>query len=416
MTMHFDMLIQSANIATMASQFGFGAGNTYGVINDGAVAIVDGKIAWVGQMADLGEYSVDTRIDAKGKWLTPALIDCHTHLVYGGNRSNEFEARLTGVSYETIANNGGGIIATVNATRQASFDELYQASKNRLQAFLAQGVATLEIKSGYGLDLDSERKMLQVACQLGQDLGITVQKTYLAAHAIPPEYQGDTKGYIANVCEWLKVLHDDGLVDAVDGFCEHIAFSPDEIAQVFTVAKELGLPVKLHAEQLSDSGGAGLVADFDGLSADHIEYLSKPNIKKMASSNVVGVLLPTAFYALRETQVPPIDLMRQYGVKMAVSTDCNPGTSPSTSLLLAMNMACTLFGLTPEEALAGTTLHAAQALGLQDQKGQITTGFDADLALWDIDRPADLSYLIGQNYLTDLVVAGRILNKSSKFY
>lgn len=414
--MHFDMLIQSANIATMASQFGFGAGNTYGVINDGAVAIVDGKIAWVGQMADLGEYSVDTRIDAKGKWLTPALIDCHTHLVYGGNRSNEFEARLTGVSYETIANNGGGIIATVNATRQASFDELYQASKNRLQAFLAQGVATLEIKSGYGLDLDSERKMLQVACQLGQDLGITVQKTYLAAHAIPPEYQGDTKGYIANVCEWLKVLHDDGLVDAVDGFCEHIAFSPDEIAQVFTVAKELGLPVKLHAEQLSDSGGAGLVADFDGLSADHIEYLSKPNIKKMASSNVVGVLLPTAFYALRETQVPPIDLMRQYGVKMAVSTDCNPGTSPSTSLLLAMNMACTLFGLTPEEALAGTTLHAAQALGLQDQKGQITTGFDADLALWDIDRPADLSYLIGQNYLTDLVVAGRILNKSSKFY
>ncbi len=414
--MHFDMLIQSANIATMASQFGFGAGNTYGVINDGAVAIVDGKIAWVGQMADLGEYSVDTRIDAKGKWLTPALIDCHTHLVYAGNRSNEFEARLTGISYETIANNGGGIIATVNATRQASFDELYQASKNRLQAFLAQGVATLEIKSGYGLDLDSERKMLQVACQLGQEFGLTIQKTYLAAHAIPPEYQGDTKGYIANVCEWLKMLHDERLIDAVDGFCEHIAFSPDEIAQVFTVAKELGLPVKLHAEQLSDSNGAGLVADFDGLSADHIEYLSKLNIQKMASKNVVGVLLPTAFYTLRETKVPPIDLMRQYGVKMAVSTDCNPGTSPSTSLLLAMNMACTLFGLTPEEALAGTTLHAAQALGLQDQKGQITTGFDADLALWDIDRPADLSYLIGQNYLTNLMVAGRILNKSGKFY
>lgn len=414
--MHFDMLIQSVNIATMASQFGFGAGNTYGVINDGAVAIVDGKIAWVGQMADLGEYSVDTHIDAKGKWLTPALIDCHTHLVYAGNRSNEFEARLTGISYETIANNGGGIIATVNATRQASFDELYQASKNRLQAFLAQGIATLEIKSGYGLDLDSERKMLQVACQLGQEFGLTIQKTYLAAHAIPPEYQGDTKGYIANVCEWLKMLHDERLIDAVDGFCEHIAFSPDEIAQVFTVAKELGLPVKLHAEQLSDSNGAGLVADFDGLSADHIEYLSEPNIKKMASSNVVGVLLPTAFYTLRETKVPPIDLMRQYGVKMAISTDCNPGTSPSTSLLLAMNMACTLFGLTPEEALAGTTLHAAQALGLQDQKGQITTGFDADLALWDIDRPADLSYLIGQNYLTDLVVAGRILNKSGKFY
>lgn len=405
---HFDTLLINANIATMNADFGFGAGNAYGVLN-GAIGIKDGKIAWVGATADGQNARADTVIDAQGKWLTPALIDCHTHLVYAGNRSNEFEARLTGVSYETIANNGGGIVATVNATRQASFDALYQASKNRLQAFLAQGVATLEIKSGYGLDLDSERKMLQVACQLGQDLGVTVQKTYLAAHAVPPEYQGNAKGYIAKVCEWLKILHSEGLVDAVDGFCETIAFSPDEIAQVFAVAKELGLPVKLHAEQLSDSNGAGLVADFDGLSADHIEYLSEPNIQKMASKNVVGVLLPTAFYTLRETKMPPIDLMRQYGVKMAVSTDCNPGTSPSTSLLLAMNMACTLFGLTPEEALAGTTLHPAHALGLQAHKGKIAVGFDADLALWDIDRPADLSYLIGQNYLANLMIAGRII-------
>lgn len=409
--MNFDTLIINTNIATMNSEFGFGKDNPYGAMNNGAVGIKDGKIAFVGTMDNLGEYRASTTVDYPNHWLTPALIDCHTHLVYGGNRSNEFEMRLNGVPYTDIAKQGGGILSTVRATRELSFDDLYQLSVVRLQDFINQGVGTIEIKSGYGLDLDSERKMLQVAKKLGEDYGINVKKTYLALHALPPQYKDRADDYVALACEWLNILHNEGLIDAVDAFCENIAFNREQVAKLFNVAKELGLPVKLHAEQLSDMNGASLVADFDGLSADHIEYLSEENIKKMADKGVVGVLLPTAFYALRETKVPPIDLMRQYGVKMAVSTDCNPGTSPSTSLLLAMNMACTLFNLTPEESLAGVTVNSAKALGLEHTKGQIKVGMDADLALWGIDRPADLSYLIGQNRLTKLWVGGRVLGQ-----
>lgn len=402
----FDILITHANLATFNEAFGYGADNAYGAVLDGAIGIADGKIAWVGRAADLPAASADQVIDLQGKWITPALIDCHTHIVYAGSRSNEFEMRLNGVDYTTIAKNGGGIVSTVKATREASFDELYAQSLPRFLSLIGEGVASVEIKSGYGLDLDSERKMLQVAKKLGEDFGITVQKTYLAAHATPPEFTGDNDAYIDQVCQWLPILHAEGLIDAVDAFCENIAFNTEQVARVFEVAKSLGLPVKLHAEQLSDMGGSGLVASFNGLSADHIEYLSVGDIKKMAAAGTVATLLPTAFYVLRETKVPPIDALRTHGVPMAVSTDCNPGTSPSTSILLAMNMACTLFRLTPEEALAGTTRHAACALGLQQQKGQIATGFDADFAIWAIDRPADLSYLIGQNPLAAMMVAG----------
>lgn len=407
----FDTLIIHANLATMNSQFGFGADVAYGAIVDGAVGIIDNKIAFVGAMDELNSLSHAAKhiTNAAGQWLTPALIDCHTHLVYAGNRSHEFELRLNGVDYATIAKQGGGILSTVTATRQASVEELYQQSILRLQALLAQGVSTIEIKSGYGLELQTERKMLQVAKKMGEDFGVTIQKTYLAAHALPPEYQGDADGYIDKVCEWLPILHSEGLVDAVDAFCENIAFNTTQVAKVFDVATSLGLPVKLHAEQLSDMGGSGLVAGFGGLSADHIEYLSAGDIVKMAASGTVATLLPTAFYCLRETKVPPIEALKAAGVPIAVSTDCNPGTSPSTSLLLAMNMACTLFRLTPEEALAGTTIHAAKALGLQNHKGQIKVGMDADLALWRIDRPADLAYLIGQIPLVKLMVAGRYL-------
>ena len=417
----FDTLITHANIATMNSEFGFNLDKTadnvtpYGQILNGAIAIKDGKIAWIGKSDQTQAFSATQTIDLQGKWLTPALIDCHTHLVYAGNRSNEFEMRLNGVSYEDIAKQGGGIVATVKATREASFDELYAQSEKRLKALLSEGVTTIEIKSGYGLDLENERKMLQVARQLGKDYGITVKTTYLAAHATPPEYsdidgKGQNDAYIEKVCEWLPILHSEGLIDAVDGFMETIAFNGEQIKRIFDVAKSLGLPVKLHAEQMSDMGGGALVASFHGLSADHIEYLSDMSIEKMANANTVGVLLPTAFYVLRETKLPPIEAMRQAGVAMAVSTDSNPGTSPSTSILLAMNMACTLFKLTPEEALAGTTIFASQALGLQDSKGKIAVGYDADFAVWDVARLADLSYLIGQNCLDRVFIAG----KSSK--
>lgn len=415
----FDTLILNANIATMNSEFGFNLDKTadnvtpYGQILNGAIAIKDGKIAWIGTAEQLSDQTSDftatQTIDLQGKWLTPALIDCHTHLVYAGNRSNEFEMRLNGVSYEDIAKQGGGIVATVKATREASFDELYAQSEKRLKALLSEGVTTVEIKSGYGLDLDSERKMLQVAKKLGEDYGINVQKTYLAAHATPPEYKGQNDAYIDKVCEWLPILHGEGLVDAVDGFMENIAFNGEQIKRVFEVATSLGLPVKLHAEQMSDMGGGALVASFNGLSADHIEYLSGMSIDKMANADTVGVLLPTAFYVLRETKLPPIDKMREKGVAMAVSTDCNPGTSPSTSILLAMNMACTLFKLTPEEALAGATLFASQALGLQASKGKIAVGYDADFVVWAVARPADLSYLIGQNPLNEVWVSGKLV-------
>ncbi|WFF39014.1 imidazolonepropionase [Moraxella nasibovis] len=405
--MNFDTLIINANIATMNPEFGYGNNNPYGTIINSAVGIKDGKITFVGQIENLGECSANKVIELKNHWLTPALLDCHTHLVYGGNRSNEFEMRLNGVDYTEIAKNGGGILSTVRATRELSFDELYELSAIRLKDFINQGVGTIEIKSGYGLDLTTEKKMLMVAKKLGEEFNVNVQKTYLALHALPPEYKDKADDYVELACEWLRQLHAENLIDAVDAFCENIAFNREQVSKLFSVAKELNLPVKLHAEQLSDMNGAGLVAEFNGLSADHIEYLSEENIKKMSEKGVVGVLLPTAFYTLKETKVPPIDLMRKYKVKMAVSTDCNPGTSPSTSLLLAMNMACTLFKLTPEESLAGVTVNSAKALGLEHSKGQIKVGMDADLVLWDIDRPADLSYLIGQNRLSGLWLQGR---------
>ncbi|MGP5372716.1 imidazolonepropionase [Psychrobacter alimentarius] len=413
----FDHLIINANIATFSAQYGFGidtnehADSTpYGQLENAAIGIKDGKIAWVGAHEQIAthllHYQENQVTDADGHWLTPGLIDCHTHIVYGGNRSNEFEARLHGASYQDIAAQGGGIVATVSATRAASIEALFIQSEKRLLALIKEGVTSIEIKSGYGLDLDTERKMLTVARQLGEKYGIHVSTTYLAAHALPPEYKARADDYIEQVCTWLPVLHAEGLVDAVDGFCENIAFSSEQIRRVFEVARSLDLPVKLHAEQLSDIGGSALVAEYQGLSSDHLEHLSEDDIKKMAASNTVAVLLPGAFYTLRDTKLPPTDALRKHNVPMAISTDCNPGTSPLTSLLLAMNMGCTLFYLTPEEVLAGATIHAAQALGLT-QKGRIEVGCDADLVLWDITRPADLAYQIGLNPIAGIMSQGQ---------
>lgn len=412
----FDTVIINANLATFSEDFGYQFKTDmrdenhceYGCLEHAALAITDGKIVWVGDSNDAP--IAHHIIDCQGKWITPSLIDCHTHLVYAGNRSNEFEARLNGIHYTEIAQAGGGILSTVKSTREASEIELYYQSERRLKALLAEGVTSVEIKSGYGLDFASEEKMLTVAKQLGEDYGITVKKTYLAAHALPPEYQGNADGYIDKVCEWLPILNEKGLVDAVDGFIENIAFDLAQITRVFDAAKALDLPVKLHAEQLTNMGGSRLVAKYCGLSSDHLEQLDEEAIKAMAEVGTVAVLLPGAFYTLRDKTVPPIELLRKYGVQMAVSTDCNPGTSPTTSLLLMMNMVCTLFGLTPEEALAGTTRYAAKALGLAHQKGQIAVGFDADLAVWDIDRPADLSYLLGLNPLMKAFIGGVQVN------
>jgi len=433
----FDILILHANIATFSEQYGFDRAlavanadpsasskphSPYGQIIDGALTIKEGKISWIGDsqsalnsaayhQAIMQPDADDKIIYANRQWLLPGLIDCHTHLVYGGNRSNEFEARLQGVSYKQIADNGGGIVATVTATREADFDTLYAQTEHRLQALLAEGVTTIEIKSGYGLDLETERKMLQVARQLGEDYNITVKTTYLAAHALPTEYKDKENGsdeYIDAVCEWLPILHNEGLIDAVDGFVENIGFTTEQMAKVFDVAKSLNLPVKLHAEQLSDMGGSGLVAEYNGLSSDHLEYLSEQNVQKMAEHDVVAVLLPGAFYTLKETQLPPMQAMYKHNVAIALSTDCNPGTSPLTSLLMTLNMGCTLFSMTPEQALAGITTHAAKALGL-DNKGRIEIGLDADLTLWDIERPADLAYQMGLNPIEEVMVGGQIV-------
>lgn len=431
----FDTLILHANIATFSEQYGFDRAlavanadpsasskphSPYGQIIDGALTIKEGKISWIGDsqsalnsaayhQAIMQPDADDKIIYANRQWLLPGLIDCHTHLVYGGNRSNEFEARLQGVSYKQIADNGGGIVATVTATREADFDTLYAQTERRLQALLAEGVTTIEIKSGYGLDLDTERKMLQVARQLGKDYNITVKTTYLAAHALPTEYKDKENGadeYIDAVCEWLPILHNEGLIDAVDGFVENIGFTTEQMAKVFDVAKSLNLPVKLHAEQLSDMDGSGLVAEYNGLSSDHLEYLSEQNVQKMAEHDVVAVLLPGAFYTLKETQLPPMQALYKHNVAIALSTDCNPGTSPLTSLLMTLNMGCTLFSMTPEQALAGITTHAAKALGL-DNKGRIEIGLDADLTLWDIERPADLAYQMGLNPIEGVMVGGQ---------
>lgn len=369
-------------------------------IRDAALAWRDGRIVWMGARADLpAAYRTLPHTDGAGGWLTPGLIDCHTHLVYGGNRANEFEARLQGVSYQQIAREGGGIAATVRATRAASEAQLLAASLPRVDALLAEGVTTLEIKSGYGLTLDSERRMLRVARRIGEVRPVTVRTSFLGAHALPPEYAERADDYIDLLCrQWLPTLAAEQLVDAVDAFCEQIAFSPAQVARLFDGASQLGLPVKLHAEQLSNLGGAALCARYHGLSADHLEWLDQAGIDAMRAAGTVAVLLPGAFYFLRETRLPPIEALRAAGVPIAVSSDCNPGTSPLTSLLTAANMAAVQFRLTPQEALHGITQHAARALGLDD-RGRLAVGLRADLALWDIQAPVDLVYHLGQTPL-----------------
>lgn len=390
----WDRLVLDAHLATMTTD------EPYGAIADGAVAMEGGRIAWVGARRDLPgapEMLAREVLSAGGRWITPGLVDCHTHLVYGGSRAREFEQRLQGVSYEEIARAGGGILSTVRATRAASEDELFDSSRRRLGRLLAEGVTTVEIKSGYGLDTGSELKMLRVARRLGRELPVEVRTTFLGLHALPPEYAGRADDYVGLVCDdMLPAVAEADLVDAVDAFCERIAFSVRQVERLFEVAARLGLPVKLHAEQLSDSGGCRLVARHGGLSADHLEYVGEDGVAALAEAGAVAVLLPGAFYVLRETQLPPVDLLRAHGVPVAVSTDCNPGTSPATSLLLMLNMACVLFRLTPEEALAGATREAARALGLTD-RGTLERGKTADLVLWDIEHPAELAYALGAN-------------------
>lgn len=378
----------------------------YGLRRDAALRVQGERIDWVGPMAELGELPQDAQvIDAEGRLLTPGLIDCHTHIVHGGNRAREFEMRLEGASYEEVARAGGGIVSTVTATREADESLLLAQALRRADALIAEGVTTIEIKSGYGLDIETELKMLRVARALGEARPVRVVTSFLGAHAVPKGVDADS--YIDEVClPALEAAHAQGLVDAVDGFCEGIAFDTAQIARVFDKAAALGLPVKLHAEQLSNIGGTKLAAERGALSADHVEYASGADAKALAEAGSVAVLLPGAFYTLHETQKPPVAAFRAQGVPMAVATDWNPGSSPMGSVLLAMNMACTLFGLTPAEALAGTTHHAAQALGLYD-RGEIAPGMRADLAIWDVEEPAELSYRIGVNPLHKRIFGGR---------
>ena len=396
-----------ARLATLQTELGV----PYGLIDDGAMVVEGSQLRWVGPAAELPREWADRceqRHDAQGALITPGLIDCHTHLVHGGDRAREFELRLQGVTYEEIARSGGGIVSTVRATREATAAELLAQSTPRLQALLAEGVTTVEIKSGYGLALEAERNCLMVARELGRHLPVDVRTTFLGAHAVPPEFAGRTEAYLDDVLAMLAPLHAEGLVDAVDAFCERIAFSVEQTRRVFEAATALGLPVKLHAEQLSDSGGAQLAAEFHALSCDHLEWLSTEGVAAMASAGCVAVLLPGAFYFLRETRCPPIELLREYSVPMAVSTDCNPGSSPCTSPLLMLNMACTLFRLTPEEALAGMTRHAARALGLAD-RGVLAAGLRADFVLWDVAHPAQLSYALGANRRLRTVFQGQLV-------
>ena len=383
----------------------------YGLIEDAALAVEAGRVAWIGPRSELPAELVarcTREHDAGGALITPGLIDCHTHLVYGGHRAQEFESRLKGASYEDIARAGGGIASTVQATRAATEAELQAQSLTRLQALMAEGVTTLEIKSGYGLALEHERKTLRVARALGRAQPVDVRTTFLGAHAVPPEFAGRTDDYVDEVLRMLPLLHAEGLVDAVDAFCERIAFSTAQTERVFQAAHALGLPVKLHAEQLSDSGGAQLAARYGALSCDHVEWLSEQGAAAMAAAGSVAVLLPGAFYFLRETKLPPVALLRQHGVAMAISTDCNPGSSPCTSLLLMLNMACTLFRLTPEDALAGVTRHAARALGLSD-RGVLACGLRADFVLWDVAHPAQLAYALGANPRLQTVFKGELV-------
>ncbi|VXB87309.1 Imidazolonepropionase [Luteimonas sp. 9C] len=386
----WDGLLLGATLATLADDAG------YGLTDDGALAWRDGVIVYAGPRTGLpadAEANADLVVETDGL-VTPGLIDCHTHAVFAGNRAAEFEQRLQGASYEEIARAGGGIVSTVRAVREAEEDTLLAQSLPRARALVADGVTTLEIKSGYGLDFDNERKMLRVARRIGSVLGITVRTTFLGAHALPPEFAGRSDAYIDAVCDWLPRLHAEGLVDAVDAFAERIAFSVDQTRRVFEVANALGLPVKLHADQLSDGAGAALVAEFGGLSADHVEHTSPAGVAAMAAAGTVAVLLPGAFHVLRETTLPPLESFRSAGVPMAVATDCNPGTSPLLSLRQAMQLSCTHFRLTPEEALRGATVHAARALGLAD-RGRLVVGQRADFACWQLAQPAELVYWLG---------------------
>ena len=399
-----DRLIVNVQLATMQS------GAPYGAIRDGALAIRAGRIAWLGERSRMPvELAAREELDGRGGWLTPGLVDCHTHLVYAGNRANEFEQRLAGASYEEIARAGGGIMATVRATRAASEDALVAQSTPRMRSLLDEGVTTIEITSGYGLDGASELKLLRVARRLADIHRVDVRTTLLAAHAFPPEYAGRADAYIALICdEIVPAAARAQLADAVDAFCERIGFSLAQTRRVFEAARALGLRVKLHADQLSDSGGAAIAAEFAALSADHLEYANDAGIEAMARAGTVAVLLPGAFYCLRETRSPPIAALRQRKVPIAIATDCNPGTAPVTSLLLMLNMGCTLFRLAPEEALAGVTRNAARALGLAD-RGVLAAGLRADLALWDIDGPGDLAYAVGANPCTGIMRNGEPL-------
>jgi imidazolonepropionase len=382
-------LWQHCHVATMAQ-------GKYSIIEDAAMVTAGSLIEWIGPRSQAPSADYAQVHDLQGAWVTPGLIDCHTHTVFGGNRSGEFEQRLEGVSYAEIAAQGGGIASTVRATRAASEDELFASAHKRLRSLLRDGVTTVEIKSGYGLDLASERKLLRVIRRLGEALPVSVRATCLAAHALPPEYKDRADDYIEHICqEMLPALAAEGLVDAVDAFCEYLAFSPAQVARVFDVAQQLGLPVKLHAEQLSSLHGSSLAACYQALSADHLEFMTEEDAIAMAAAGTVAVLLPGAFYFLRETQLPPMEALRKHGVKIAIASDLNPGTSPALSVRLMLNMACTLFRMTPEEALAGATQHAASALGMGDTHGSLEVGKVADFVAWQIDRPADLAYWLG---------------------
>jgi imidazolonepropionase len=400
---HWDRIWVGADLATMDEAAGIGH------VPDGVLAIRDGRIAWVGTAAQLDtlSWSAEVATDAHGLWITPGLIECHTHLVYAGDRSNEFAARLRGATYEEISRAGGGIVATMRATRAASEDQLLAHSLPRARALASEGVTTLEVKSGYGLDLDSELKMLRVARRIGEQLGIEVVKTFLGAHALPPEFAHRPDDYITHVCDdMLPAVAAERLAEAADVFCERIAFTREQTERVFERAHSLGLALRLHADQLSDGGGGELAARYGALSADHLEYTSAASLQVMAERGVVAGLLPGAFYFLRETRLPPIEQMRAFGIPMAVSTDCNPGTSPIASLLLAMNMACVLFRMTAAEVLRGVTVNAARALGLSDDRGMLRTGMRADLAVWRLRHPEQLCAEVGAHRPIE-VVAGQ---------